>query len=127
VLAQDFRARADGLARIDVHTVTYGLPLDHRLEARVRRADGTTVVREEVDAALAPDRGWLAIAWPAERASGGRTYRLELAAAGTGTRNALSFGLAAPGVAAPPCTRDGAPAAGPLALRTFVEPGVLAA
>ena len=117
VLVQRFPIRHAGLTRVDVHTVTYGLALDHTLEACVRRDDGTDVARHAVWAGVAPDRGWLAIPFTPEPASAGRTYTLELRAAGTGDRNALSFGTS--DVDAEPCRHDGTAPAKPLALRTF--------
>jgi len=95
ILVRRFPSRRDGLARVDVHTVTYGLPLDHVLHATVRREDGSTVVAVEIWAGGAPDRDWLAIDFAPERDSHGRTYTLELRARGTGPRNALSFGVRA--------------------------------
>jgi hypothetical protein len=117
VLTQRIASRFAGLARVDVHTVTYGLPLDHVLEATVRRDDGTTVATRALAPALAPDRDWLAIEFPPEPDSAGRTYVLELRARGTGPRNATSFGVAAPGDA--PYTIDDGSGVGPLALRSF--------
>ncbi len=90
---QRFACRHDGLVRVDVRTVTYGLALDHVLDATLRRDDGSVVASHETWAGVAPDRDWLAIDVPPEGCSGGRTYTLELGARGTGPRNALSFGL----------------------------------
>jgi glycosyltransferase involved in cell wall biosynthesis len=118
VLAQRFPSRHAGLTRVDVHTITYGLALDHTLDARVRRDDGSEVTAQEIWAGIAPDRDWLAIDLPPEPDSADRTYTLELRAHGTGTRNALSFGVGAPD-AGDPCTVDGISGPGPLALRTF--------
>jgi hypothetical protein len=115
VLTQRFVSHHAGLTRIDVHTITYGLALDHTLRATVRRDDGSEVVSAELWAGVAPDRDWLAIELPPERASADRAYTLELRASGTGERNALSFSSADSG---PPFDLDGV-AGGPLALRTF--------
>lgn len=117
-LTQAFTCHHDGLCRVDLHTVTYGLALDHRLTAVVRRDDGTVAVSRELWAGVAPDRDWLAIELPTETGSAGRTYVIELGARGTGERNALSFTLAATPAAAP-YALDGIPAAASLALRAF--------
>ena len=117
VLAQRFPSRFPGLTRVDVHTITYGLRLDHALHASVRRDDGSEVAARVVAAGVAPDRDWLAIDLPPEHDSAGRTYTLELRARGTGDRNALSFGLSTAGDE--PYTTDGVAGAGALALRSF--------
>jgi glycosyltransferase involved in cell wall biosynthesis len=117
VVVQRFPSRHAGLTRVDVHTVTYGLALDHTLEARVRRDDGSDVTRHAVWAGVAPDRDWLAIPFAPETASAGRTYTLELRASGTGDRNALSFSTS--DTAGEPHRHDGAATAETLALRTF--------
>jgi hypothetical protein len=117
LVVQRFPSRYAGLTRVDVHTVTYGLALDHSLEACVRRDDGSDVARHDVWAGVAPDRGWLAIAFAPERASAGRTYTLELRATGTGDRNALSFGTSE--TSGEPYRHEDTVAASPLALRTF--------
>ena len=114
---QAFTCRHPGLFRIDVRTVTYGLPLDHTVTVIVRREDGSVVTTEELWAGSAPDRDWLAIAFAPERTSTGHRYVLELRAHGTGPRNALSFALAATPDA--PYAIGGTPADGTLALRTF--------
>jgi hypothetical protein len=118
LVVQRFPSRHAGLTRVDVHTVTYGLALDHTLEARVRRDDGSAVTRHDLWAGVAPDRDWLAIAFAPEQASAGRTYTLELRALGTGDRNALSFTTSAD-TTAEPYRHDGAAAPHALALRTF--------
>jgi glycosyltransferase involved in cell wall biosynthesis len=111
VLVRHFTSRRDGLMRVDVHSVTYGLPLDHVLHATLRRDDGSTVVAMEIWAGIAPDRDWLAIDFAPEPDSHGRTYALELRARGTGPRNALSFGVSD--------AASGNDAGDALALRTF--------
>ncbi len=83
----------------------------------VRRDDGTQVAAREIWAGLAPDRDWLAIDLPPEPDSAGRTYTLELRVRGTGTRNALSFGVSAE--AGDPYTIDGTAGPGALTLRSF--------
>ncbi|HEY2388370.1 MAG TPA: glycosyltransferase [Candidatus Binatia bacterium] len=93
VLAQRFHATRPGLARVDVHTVTYGLTLDHVLELRLRRDDGSVVGGTTLPAALAPDRDWVSLEVAPEASSDGRHYVLELCANGTGDRNALAFGV----------------------------------
>jgi hypothetical protein len=119
VLAQAFRAARPGLTRVDVHTITYGLPLDHLLELRLRRDDGSLVGATTIPAALAPDRDWLALEVAPERESEGRTYVLELHARGTASHNALCFGVTtAPTDADRYLLGDGA-CDGALALRTF--------
>jgi len=118
VLAQRFRAARPGLTRVDVHTVTYGLPLDHVLELRLRRDDGSMVGSTTLPAALTPDRDWVSLDVAPEESSEGRAYVLELRASGTGVRNALSFGVAPPDEDEPyrlGDTRGG----GALGLRTF--------
>ena len=117
VLAQRFPSHVDGLMRVDVHTITYGLPLDHALHAAVRRDDGSEVATRVVAAGVAPNRDWLAIDLPPEPDSAGRTYTLELRARGTGDRNALSFGVTTE--AAEPYTIDGVAGSGALLLRSF--------
>ena len=117
ILAQRFPSRHPGLARVDVHTITYGLALDHTLHACVRRDDGSEVASQEIWAGVAPDQDWLAIDFPPEPDSAGRTYTLELRARGTGTRNALSFGVS--GEPGDPYTSDGVAGATALALRSF--------
>jgi glycosyltransferase involved in cell wall biosynthesis len=117
VLRQRFPSTAPGLMRVDVHAITYGQPLDHALDASVRRDDGSEVAAHTIAAGVAPDRDWLAIPLPPESDSAGRTYTLELRARGTGPRNALSFGVGTSD--AEPYTLDGTPGVGPLALRSF--------
>ncbi len=119
LLAQRFRARRPGLTRVDVHTVTYGLPLDHVLELRLRRTDGSLVGDARVPAALAPDRDWLALELVPEADSANRTYVLELRAHGTGTRNALSFGATTVPHEDGEYHLGGTTGMGSLALRTF--------
>jgi len=119
VFAQRFACRDAGLLRVDVRTVTYGLALDHVLEATVRRADGGVVATRELWAGVAPDHDWLAIDLPTDADSAGRTYVLELRARGTGERNALSFALADTPNARAPLAIDGVAGAEALALRTF--------
>ncbi len=118
-LAQPFRVARPGLVRVDVHTITYGQPLDHRLELRLRRGDGTVAARTVVAAAVAPDRDWLALDVPPDATRAGE-YVLELRAEGTGRRNALSFG-AAPAAGAAPYRLGDRTGAERLALRTFVR------
>lgn len=119
VFAQRFTCRRAGLFRVDVHTVTYGLALDHRLEATVRHAGGDAVATRELWAGVAPDRDWLAIDLPAEADSAGRDYVLELRARGTGERNALSFTRAATPTELAPLAIDGVAGTEAIALRTF--------
>ncbi|MBI3767413.1 MAG: glycosyltransferase family 4 protein [Deltaproteobacteria bacterium] len=119
LLAQRFRARLPGLTRVDVHTVTYGLPLDHVLEFCLRRTDGSLVGDTRVPAALAPDRDWLALELAPEADSADRMYVLELRAHGTGTRNALSFGTTTVPHEDGEYHLGGTVGAGSLALRTF--------
>jgi glycosyltransferase involved in cell wall biosynthesis len=118
-LLQPFPATVDGLARVDVQTVTYGQALDHELRARVLREDGSVAAARTLAAALAPDRGWLAVELPPESGSAGRTYRLELTARGAGRGNALSFGATARPTRAGPFAIGGVAGPGSLALRTF--------
>jgi glycosyltransferase involved in cell wall biosynthesis len=117
LLVQRFASRHAGLTRVDVHTITYGLALDHLLHAIVRRDDGREVVARELFAGVAPDRDWLAIDFPPEHDSAGRTYTLELRALGTGPRNALSFGLGS--AAGEPYATGVVGGSAALALRTF--------
>ncbi len=119
VLEQRFRVRRPGLTRVDMHTVTYGLPLEHDLELRLRRADGSLAAAATIPAAVAPDRDWLALELEAEADSADRVYALELRAHGTGPQNALAFGATtAAGDDGPYSLGDrGGP--GSLALRTF--------
>ncbi|MEO6029604.1 MAG: glycosyltransferase [Candidatus Binatia bacterium] len=117
VLAQRFPSRFAGLTRVDVHTITYGLPLEHALHAAVRRDDGSEVATRVVAAGVAPNRDWLAIDLPPEPDSAGRTYTLELRARGTGDQNAVSFGVSAD--TAEPYTTDGVAGSGALLLRSF--------
>jgi hypothetical protein len=119
LLAQTFVPRRRGLLRVDLQTITYGQALDHELEIRLRRDDGTVVASERMPAALAPDRDWLALAVPTQDDSAGRTYTLELEAHGTGPGNALSFGVAAVADGWQSFTLDGAAGTGVLAIRTF--------
>lgn len=120
VLTQRFRARRPGLARVDVHTVTYGLALDHVLEMRLLRADGSVAASATLPAALAPDRDWIALALTPEPDSADRWYALELRARGTGARNALAFGAAAAAASTDGgYVLDGVVADAALALRTF--------
>jgi hypothetical protein len=94
-----------------------GLALDHELHVRIRRDDGSEVAAHEIWAGATPDRDWLAIELPPEPDSAGRSYTLELRASGTGTRNALSFGISTG--AHEPYSSDGTPGPGGLALRSF--------
>jgi glycosyltransferase involved in cell wall biosynthesis len=118
VLAQRFHPARPGLARVDVHTVTYGLALDHELELRLCRDDGSIVGRSTLPAALAPDRDWVSLDVAPEASSEGRAYVLELRASGTGDRNALAFGIA-PAVDGERYRLGDARGATALALRTF--------
>lgn len=118
VLAQSFRVGRSGLTRVDVHTVTYGQALDHVLEVRLRRTDGSVAGETVLPAALAPNQDWLALELAPDAGSAAREYVLELRAHGTGAGNALSFG------ATRASSRDGYVLAGTsaddaLALRTF--------
>jgi hypothetical protein len=117
VLVQRFPSRHDGLRRLDVFTVTYEQALDHTLLAAVRRDDASVVATQEIWAGSAPARGWLAIDLPAEPASAGRTYTLELRARGSGGGNAISFGVSAE--MGEPYTHDGMAGGAPLSLRSF--------
>src|SRR5262249_41727719 len=81
-----------GLTRVDVHTVTYGLPLDHEFELRLCRDDGSIVGRSTLPAALAPDRDWVSLDVTPEASSDGRAYVLELRASGTGHPTARAWG-----------------------------------
>jgi len=119
VLAQRFRATDDGLTRVDLHTVTYSQALDHVLEVRLLRDDGTTAATENIAAVLAPDRDWLALEFVPEAHSAGRCYTLELRSHGSGPANALAFGATARTAPEGPFTLFGRPGAGALALRTF--------
>lgn len=126
-LVQPFRAAAAGLARVDLHTVTYGQPLDHRLTLTLRREDGSIVAGASLAACEAPDRAWLALELERpEAASCGRLYRIEIAAEGAGAGNAVSFGATQSFVADEeptgvlgPATLDGEPLAVALVLRGF--------
>jgi glycosyltransferase involved in cell wall biosynthesis len=125
VLAQRFRSRRAALARVDVHTVTYGLAFDHELELRLCRADGSVVADQRFAAALAPDRDWVSLELAPEEDSADRDYVLELRARGTGPRNALSFGATAePGPEGTYLLGDTA-GPGSLALRTFALDGAV--
>ncbi len=125
-LAQRVRAMHTGLTRLDVHTITYGLALDHTLALHVRRDDGTTVTQATLAAALVPDRDWLALEFPPEPRSAGRCYTLEIEARGTGSRNALTFGTS--DIVGPegPFTIDGTPGPRSLTLRAFAADEVAA-
>jgi hypothetical protein len=122
-LAQRLRARRDGLCRIDVHTVTYGLAPAHTLELRLLDEDGALLAASRYAARLAPDRGWLALDVPLQAASRGRSYRFEIRALDAPPGAALSFGLtpAAPG--AEPARIDGEDLAGVLRVRGFADSG----
>ena len=122
-LRQRFRAARPGLTRVDVHTVTYGLPLDHVLEMRLCRADGALVGALSLPAALAPDRDWLALEVAPEASSADRDYVLELRAHGTGTRNALAFGTTSVAHVGGEYRLGDIPGTGSLALRAFAADG----
>lgn len=126
-VAQRVRVALCGLARIDLHTVTYGQEIRARLRLALRSVDGTLLAEALLPAAEAPDRGWLALELDAPLGdSAGRTYVVELSAEGDGAGGALSFGVTgtAPrdddgfGALGAACL-DGAPLAGALVLRGF--------
>ena len=118
-LSQSFVATYDGLTRVDVHSITYGLALDHVLTVRVQDDDGTTVADRTIPAGLAPDRDWIAVEFPPQARSAGRRYRIELEAHGTGPRNALSFACTEHAAATEPYAIGGQVAHASLGLRTF--------
>jgi hypothetical protein len=122
VLSQTLRVVGNGVFRVDLHTVSYGQALDHRLELRLLEAGGRVVASVPAEAAWAPDRGWLGFAFPPLPTSRGMVYTIELRATGTGVGNALAFGLA--GEADPAIARarlDGKELGGVLALRVFAD------
>ncbi len=123
VLRQRFFSHVSGLARVDVHSITYGQHLDHALVLRVRRDDGVTIASARYAAALAPDRDWLAVEFPPQPDSAGRHFHLELEAEGTGAGNALSFGTTTPTPDAEPLSLGTTSGTAPLALRTFATGG----
>jgi hypothetical protein len=125
-LVQRLRASCDGLVRVDVHAVTYGLALDRQLRLELRRDDGSLAGRATLPASELPDRAWVALELDApERLSAGRVYTLSIAVDGPRGGPAPTFGTTAAtagsevpgplGVA----TLDDAPLAAPLALRGF--------
>ncbi len=118
-LAQSFVAAGDGLTRVDVHTITYGLALDHLLVMRLQRDNGSVVADLTLPAGLAPDRDWLAIEFPPETRSAGRRYTIVLEARGSGPRNALSFGCTERAAPVEPFRLAGRAAPGSLGVRTF--------
>ncbi|HZR80198.1 MAG TPA: glycosyltransferase [Candidatus Binatia bacterium] len=121
VLRQRIRIACDGLVRIDVHTVTYGLPVAGRLEAELSDERGRVLARAALPASEAPDRGWLAVdVADGPIASAGRCFDLSLRLAADDPRAGLSFGLARGG-ATSPAELDGQPLDGRLALRGFAE------
>jgi hypothetical protein len=126
LLAQRVRAVHTGLTRLDVHTITCGLALDHTLVLHLRREDGTTVTHATLAAALVPDHDWLALEFPPEPRSAGHCYTLEIEAHGTGSRNALTFGTSASAAPEGPFTIDGTPGPCSLALRAFAADDVAA-
>jgi hypothetical protein len=122
VLVQKLRAVENGVFRVDLHTVTYGQALDHRIELRLVDADGRIAASAHAEAAWAPDRGWLGFAFAPLPASKGVCYTIELRSTGTRPGNALAFGLV--GTTSEPLARarlDGAELGGALALRVFAE------
>jgi glycosyltransferase involved in cell wall biosynthesis len=123
VAVQRFRCDRPGLFRVDVFTITYAQVLDHELHLRLVREDGKVVVTHEEWAGHAPDRAWLALEFAAELDSVTRIYSLELRAKGTGSGNALSLGVAAPGEALEACRWNAALLSGPLLVRTFAAWG----
>jgi hypothetical protein len=118
-IAQEVCARRDGLCRIDVHTVTYGLEPAYALRLRLYDADGALLAEMRHPARHAPDRGWLALEVPTQPASRGRRYRFEIAALDGAPGGAVSFGLTAMKPEVDAARIDGVPAAGPLRLRGF--------
>ncbi len=119
MLTQRFRVGRPGLMRVDVYTVTRGAVLDHELELRLLRPDGSRAAATRVPAALAPDREWLALDVPPEPDSAGRVYVLELCSHGARTGNALSFGATTVPHEDGPYRLGDVAGVGSLALRTF--------
>ncbi|HYC23324.1 MAG TPA: glycosyltransferase [Candidatus Bathyarchaeia archaeon] len=122
VLVQKLRVVENGVFRVDLHAVTYGQALEHRIELRLVDADGRIAASAHAEAAWAPDRGWLGFAFAPLPASKGVSYTIELRATGTGPGNAISFGLV--GATSGPLAGarlDGAELGGALALRVFAE------
>jgi glycosyltransferase involved in cell wall biosynthesis len=128
-LTQTFRARCDGVFRLDLSTVTYGQRLTRQLRARVLGEDGRLVMERRRGTALAPDHAWWSFSWPPGRIRRGETCTLELTVDASGPGDALSFALAHPRSRdeAPPEVGDaaleGARLGAPLALRTFATWG----
>lgn len=119
---QEFVARRDGLCRVDLHVVTYGLRSAGELELSLASGDGAPVARARIAAEHLPDRAWVALEVPVQPASDGRTFRLRVAMAGE-PRDAASLGLADASADAPCARLDGEALDGSLVLRGFAAWG----
>ena len=117
-IEQHFVARLDGLCRVDVHTVTYGLRSGGEIEVALRRGSGAPIARARVAVDELPDRAWFALDVPEQPDSAGARFTLVLALRGT-PRDAVSFGLGDLEPGEDPARLDGAPLDGRLVLRAF--------
>lgn len=122
ILRQPVHATYDGLCAVDVHTVTYGQELDHRLRLALRGGDGSILAERTIGARDLPDRGWVRL--EIRRTTRAGVHGLELTAEGTGRRNATSFSLADARDregSRPPARLGTRALNAPLAVRSFVS------
>lgn len=120
VIEQDVVVGCDGLLRVDLHVVTYGLRSSGELELELASADGRTLACTRIPAAELPDRAWVALEVPVQSHSAGLACRLRVAMIGE-PRDAASVGLADPVAGTGVARLDGAPLDGALVLRGFAS------
>ena len=110
----------DGLRRVDLHVVTYGLRSAGELELALLDDRGAEIARERVPAAELPDRAWIALELPPQPASAGRAFVLRVAMRGE-PRDATTLSLARSVPEKSRAVLDGEALAGSLVLRGFAS------
>lgn len=119
-IEQELPQRENLPSRVDLHTVTFGQSLSHRLHLELRTQEGQAVASVTANGGALEDRTWLALEVPPASRPVGGPLTLRVTASGTGPGDASCLSLASQDEQRLPPARLGSetlPA--PLALRIF--------
>src|SRR5690606_8122882 len=119
-LAFTFRARYDGLRRVDVLTATYGRANEGTLSVRVLNESGIALAERHVASTDLRDNDWLTLVFPPAFPSAGRPFTIEVFADGTTEQTAPTvWTTAGPGDVDGTLVIDGEPVERSLWFRAF--------
>lgn len=91
VVTLRFRARYDGLRRVDLLTATHRRANDGQLTITLADEQGHELVRSVVQARDLPDTDWLPLSFPPVLSSAGRTFDLRVEATGAEAGHAATL------------------------------------